>query len=559
MFLRASTPRLPEARIDRRFHVRSLPLTSASEQTLTVAALAVITGVALVLRWIGAHQSLFGDELWTYAEVTPSSLGQVFHRVDLWENSPPVYLVLAWLSGKLGDPAIFIRLPSVIAGVAAVPVIYLLGDAIAGRRSGLTAAALFAVIPFAVFYGSEARPYALILFLIPLSTLALLRAMEAKGQSGRWWLVYWAACVLALYTHYTAGTAVAAQACWALITQRGRRRPVLAANAAVALAFLPWLRQLDDNTYSLVTLDALHPLTAGNIVTDPLRLILGHPYAAFDQVPGVVSIVVTCLVVAAVIAVTMRATRWGRGAAVPRWRSGGSLEVPAVGWLLVAMTAGVVALTLVYSALAVASIYESHHMITVVPYVCLLGGIAVAALRDRLAIIAACALVLAALLGSLRMLAEYPQPDFKGAAEAIARSAPPGTPVVEPWRIGHDPRDLSFDPLQQSLAIYLDDRFPLQHPANARAWPKGREVYVVEGGPSPGGAVNAMARSAGAQVLETRSFNGFLGVTLRRYSAIGNAFDAYVAQHPDAFPTYLQEHPRALRHFRRVLRARLTP
>lgn len=488
----------------------------ASKTLPPVGGLAIIIGMALALRWIAAQESLYGDELFSYADSTPSSLAHVFDRMELFrEQTPPLYFVLAWLSGKLGDPTTLIRLPSVIAGTAAVPVLYFLGDAIGGRRTGVTAAALIAVMPFAVFYGSEARAYGLLLFLIPLSTLALLRALEVK-QGFSWWFLYWAACVLALYSHYVAGIAIALQAGWALLTQRSRWHAVLAANAAVALAFLPWLPMLDNGIETLPVIEALHPLTLKNIVTDPLRVAFGHPFAAFDQVPGLVSIVSACTAGAIVIVGLLSPTPRRSASATSSWRAGGSVDVPQVGLLLVFLTGGVFALTLAYSELDT-SIYEARVLITALPYFCLLGGIAAAALQGRLALVAAGALVLGALLGSLRMLVNYPRPDLHAAATAIADRAAPGTPVVEPWRVGHNPIN-GQDPLQQGLAIYLDDEFQLSHQFDYSSdWPQGREVYTVAVGGPMAGLVAAAAERADLRLVETLSFEGLQEVTVRQY------------------------------------------
>jgi Dolichyl-phosphate-mannose-protein mannosyltransferase len=580
MHLRADPRRLPWVSDAGRAEPRRLAWASVDERALPLAAVAIITVIALILRWIGAHESLYGDELRTYYEATSSSLSGVFHRMKPLEANPPLYFVLAWLSAKLGDPATLINLPSALAGAAAVPVIYLIGDAIAGRRAGITAAALFAVLPFAVFYGSEARAYGLILLLVPLSTLALLRALESK-QGRWWWALYAVASALSLYSHYVAGLAIAAQAGWALITQRDRRREILIANAAVGVAFLPLLSVVNNNTRDLAITDRFNPLTLKLILTDPLRVIFGHPFAPASQVPGNLSIVIACLVGTLIVVGLIRPSLFGGTPETPSWRASGSLGVPRLGWLLVSMTAGTLGLTLAYSVLATYSIYWDRDLIAILPYFCLICGVACAALQERPGLVAAAALVLAALLGSLRMLITYPRPDTKAAAEAIADKAPPGTPVVEPWRFGHDPASYGqkYDVLQQSLAIYLGDPYPIVHPANASEWPKGGDVYVVEGGMFPVAGIDVIARSAGARLVQTQYFDGVTDprvglnqVRVERYSTgrepgktvvdRRNAFRTYLDQHPaqrerfqERFRAYLEQHPAAREQFRRQLQA----
>jgi hypothetical protein len=155
------------------------------------------------------------------------------------------------------------------------------------------------------------------------------------------------------------------------------------------------------------------------------------------------------------------------------------------------------------------------------PYFCLLGGIVATLPRGRGAIAATAVLVISALLGSLRMLGEYQKPNLKAAAEQIAEQAPAGAQVVEPWRVGHAPWDLRFDPLQQGLAIYLDSQYPLSHPVTASNWPRGQEVFGVEGGIFPRGGLDVIAQSAGAHLIESTTYSGLLPITVHRYSAVG--------------------------------------
>ena len=56
-----------------------------------------------------------------------------------------------------GDSTVLVRLPSLVLGTAAIPVVFLLGRRVAGTRVGLFAAAILALSPFAIFYSTEAR------------------------------------------------------------------------------------------------------------------------------------------------------------------------------------------------------------------------------------------------------------------------------------------------------------------------------------------------------------------------------------------------------------------
>src|SRR5207253_1172569 len=103
-----------------------------------------------------------------------------------------------------------------------------------GRRTGLAGAAIVALNPFLIFYSTEARAYALMLLLGLLSTLALLRALDAS-PSRWWWAMYAFFSCAALYTHYTVVFVLFAQLAWAAWTHPGARRWLLGANVAVGV------------------------------------------------------------------------------------------------------------------------------------------------------------------------------------------------------------------------------------------------------------------------------------------------------------------------------------
>ena len=196
---------------------------------------AIVAGCAvimLVLGIIGIQQSLFGDELFTFEMSTRSGLSQVIDGVrGPLEISPPLFFVLAWATGKLGDATVWLRIPSLAAAVAAVPLIYAVGCRTVGRRAGIVGAALLAISPSMVFFATEARAYSLMMGLALASTWALTKAVE--GGERRWWLLYAVAGAAALYAHYVAVFVLAAQASWGLWAHPRARRAVAAANAAM--------------------------------------------------------------------------------------------------------------------------------------------------------------------------------------------------------------------------------------------------------------------------------------------------------------------------------------
>ncbi len=276
-------------------HWRALALLEGRVQRALSSPLlvpAAVTGlflVALALRASQLHQSVFGDEVWTLQDLRGRGFWAVVHEVHTGgENSPPLFFVLSWLTAKLGHDTVTIRLPSLLLSSATVPVLYLLGRRAVGRYAALMAAAMYALSPFALFYGVEARMYATMVFFITVSTLALLHAVGG-GRRG-WWLLYAVSATAAAYTHYTAVFVLGAQAAWSLWVCRRRIVPALAANLLAALLYLPWLPHVRGKL--LPVIGYLYPLSPGRVPSDWLRSLIGYASASLSRIPGTLGVLV---------------------------------------------------------------------------------------------------------------------------------------------------------------------------------------------------------------------------------------------------------------------------
>lgn len=199
-----------------------------------------LTALAAAIRFptLGL-QSYRHDEAVTAGRVLVASLPDTMHRVWTSESTPPLYYVLAWLWSHLfGVHEFGLRSLSALFGTATVPVSYLAGRELIGRRTGLAVAAIVAVNPLLVWYSQDARAYAL---LVLFCTAALVFFLRARRSGSSRDLTWWAAfSALALATHYFAFFPLAIEAVWLLVTARRRRRVLLAlagvAAAGVALA-----------------------------------------------------------------------------------------------------------------------------------------------------------------------------------------------------------------------------------------------------------------------------------------------------------------------------------
>jgi mannosyltransferase len=191
-------------------------------------------GAVLRLATLGV-QSYHHDEVVTVSRVLGLGFGHAMNAVGFSESAPPLYYALAWVWTQVtGTGEYGLRLLSALAGVLTIPVTYLIGRELRGRRTGLLSAALVAVNPMLLWYSQEARAYALLVFFCALSLLYCVRALRGGERREKRDLVAWGVfSALALATHYFAVFPLAVEA--ALLLRR-RGREALAGLWIVALA-----------------------------------------------------------------------------------------------------------------------------------------------------------------------------------------------------------------------------------------------------------------------------------------------------------------------------------
>jgi hypothetical protein len=174
-------------------------------------------------------------------EATSISQAQmpVGHMLDVLRTTdvhPPLYFLILWcVAHAAGTSEIAMRAPSLVAGSALVPVLYLLGRELYDRRAGMLAAALGAVAPFIVWYSQEARMYALFMLFAALATYAQVLVLRRGGR--RYWLLYAASATALLWTQYFGVLLIGVQQAGFLVAAWGLRRSARPARGFV----LGWL------------------------------------------------------------------------------------------------------------------------------------------------------------------------------------------------------------------------------------------------------------------------------------------------------------------------------
>lgn len=164
--------------------------------------LAAVVAVGIVLRaWGLGAESFWFDEIFGLGYVRAWGTYAVVRILPTIDPHPPLYYgVLSVWTSAFGYAEVGVRSLSTVADVGSICLIYLVAARLYDRRVGLLSATLFALSPFYVWYGREARMYALATFLTLTSFYLFLR-MGDGDRRRRTASGYVLATLALCYTH----------------------------------------------------------------------------------------------------------------------------------------------------------------------------------------------------------------------------------------------------------------------------------------------------------------------------------------------------------------------
>ncbi len=384
--------------------------------------------VLIVLLVIGAStrlyglevQSLWNDELSHWGKSNHPTVSQVIEKGAKRDRHPLGYrLLLHGVIRHLGDSPTLLRLPSALAGILSIGLIFWLGLALFSWREGLLAAGLLTGSWTALFYGQEATPYSVLLMLSMLSFLAAWKlAMQLQGGSmpAAMAVVYVLTAAVTCHTHYYGVLLIGLQlAGLALITLKQPRKlaVVMTCALAIALLFAPWVPFL---------LDQLAIERSGGF-PDP-NLLLAWQVMVFLNHGSVVAAVAALILLAYVV---VSRTHGDQPAAI-------LAKQALLAWLLLP------SLLLFAVALLYKPMLADRHFMIVLPAMVLLLARALALLIPGrwvpLAALALCAALLAELVLSRDYYSRLTRQQFRQAAvlmDQYARQHPGALVLAYAW------------------------------------------------------------------------------------------------------------------------------
>jgi 4-amino-4-deoxy-L-arabinose transferase-like glycosyltransferase len=177
--------------------------------------LIALTLAAAVLRTIALDSGLWYDEIRTLVESVRSPVLAIV-TVFPGDNQHTLFSILAHLSiSAFGEHAWSLRLPSMLCGVATVPMLYLFAREFTRRSEAMLSALLLAVAYHHIWFSQSARGYAILTLLTLLSSWLLLRGLRRKRPADFVW--YAVAAALGIYTHVTMAFLVVSHALLCLL------------------------------------------------------------------------------------------------------------------------------------------------------------------------------------------------------------------------------------------------------------------------------------------------------------------------------------------------------
>lgn len=241
--------------------------------------------LACLSIWVLALRApLWLDETLAYWQVS-GGFWKVWSRSALMPSSIGYLYTLWFAKSILGSSEIALRIPSLVALVAAVYFLFRSARELLGAEGGFLAAVFFAIQYNVVFAASDARPYALALLATSLAIFAFVGWMN--GYQMRHAVLFGAAAAGILYFHYLFGAILPAFAIYYLVVRfrfiRDDLRQLVAVLGTFVVLVIPLavrVASLYQTRVTHVVQPMHHPVLLSLNTLAPLQTLIGFFAAA---------------------------------------------------------------------------------------------------------------------------------------------------------------------------------------------------------------------------------------------------------------------------------------
>jgi hypothetical protein len=210
---------------------RVMPRTRSFDAANFVFALALCGSVAM---WFLTIRSAFWlDETVSYWEIS-GGFREIWARQSV---SFPAYFYILWATKSLfGSSEVVLRMPSVLAMLAAAYVAYRIARELFSPDVAAIVTVVFCLHPIVAFEAVDARPYAFAVLLVNCAILSFLRWM--KTNSTRYAILFGASAAGIFYFHYLFGVVLPAFALGFIVLRRWRWKSYVSKLGAASAPFL---------------------------------------------------------------------------------------------------------------------------------------------------------------------------------------------------------------------------------------------------------------------------------------------------------------------------------
>jgi hypothetical protein len=376
----------------------------------------------------------------------------------------PAYYVLVWISRQLfGSSEAALRLPSVIAALATVWVVYRIGLRLFDKSTAAIGALTFSALICVAFAAVDARPYAVALLTFSLATLVLIRWEDS--QSNRFAIAYVLLAGMTIYLTYMFAVGLLAHVIYAYRRRHNGvpMRRFFASSVAAAVLISPALPRL------------YHVLAASDV--------LNWVGSRSDEYLGDAQIVLPVLVSALVAGMMMRVARETRSR---------TPSDPSAIWLAGSIGLVPPLLFLALSYIVAPKFFVHRYFLEFSIGLALFAAYFLASLSKPSRYVGIGVLLLIPLLG---FRGDVHQQDWRGAARVISARAEAETPILlsgfssqpttDPERQGFLRAPLSVYHVRGHIVLLPSDLSPTNIPILQRIAVteliKSRRFFLVTG------------------------------------------------------------------------------